>query len=156
MKRFLTVVLLFLVSAPAFARTDGRYFGFLGMIAITDRVAGQVTDDDPERLYAAMNVTPKDSNMGKGKAIKTADRAFTLVCTDRGTNGTICTLVIKAGAQGQVTPNSMRFTASGAQAAQLQAQFFSGASGQVEYATRDGSVRIVADGRTFLAEYRRP
>jgi hypothetical protein len=93
----LLVLAAFLSSTEASARVEGRFLSLIGMVAVTDRILGQVTDDDPQRLFALMNVELTD---GRAKSIKLADRKFSLVCTDRGGGQILCSMVVKSGPQG--------------------------------------------------------
>ncbi len=154
------MILLFLLlfSSVSEARVDVRFLSLVGLVSISDRVAGRVTDDDPQRLYAAMNVEEKDENLGRGKTIKFADKKFSLVCVDRGAGVGICNMVVKAGDQGLVSPGKgiIRFVAMGDEAAELHKLFFVDASGEFEYLTADKTVRIFSDSQSFIAEYHRP
>lgn len=149
----LFLALAFLLSTTAQARVDGRFLTVVGMIAVSDRVAGQVTDDDPQRLFAAMN-RPLESD-GKTKAIKFADKKFSLVCSDRGGGAFVCSVVVKQGPQGVVSPSKgvIRFVSLGQEAKDLHELFFGDASGRFDYLSVDGSLRFASDGQSFVAEY---
>lgn len=152
---FILATLLF-TTTQAQARVDGRFLAFIGMIAVNDRVMGQVTDDDPQRLHAVMNVPEEEKGGHKAKTIKFADKKFTLLCSTRNAGEVVCSIVVKKGPQGTVDASRgvIRFVALGEEAAALHKLFHADPqSGKVEYTTVDQSVRIYSDGQSFIAEY---
>jgi hypothetical protein len=152
---FVLAALLFTIT-QAQARVDGRFLAFIGMIAINDRVMGQVTDDDPQRLHEVMNVEEREEGGHRAKTIKLAEKKFTLLCSDRGGGEVVCTIVVKQGPQGTVNPSRglIRFVALGEEAAALHKLFHADPqTGKLEYTTVDKSVRIYSDGQSFIAEY---
>jgi hypothetical protein len=154
MKTLLLAFSFLLTTIPAHARVDAKFLTFVGMIAVSDRVMGQVTDDDPQRLMALMNV-PLESD-GKTKVIKFADNKFSLVCGDRGGGALVCSVTVKQGPQGIVSPSKgvIRFVALGQEAADLHQKLFANPeTGRVEYFSVDGSLRLVSDGQSFLVEF---
>jgi hypothetical protein len=156
---FLSALLLFTtVSETAHARVEARFLSFIGMISITDRVMGRVTDDDPQRLHAAMNVEEQEKGGKRAKVIQLEGKKFSLLCSDQGGGAVVCTMVVKAGAQGTVSPGQglIRFVSLGQEAKSLHGKFFPNQeNGRMEYLSEDGGLRISSDGETFLAEYRR-
>lgn len=151
--KYLLLVLIFLpISAHAFTRAT--FPGVVGMISLTDRVGGQVTDDDPRRLYDLMNVEPKQEFMGTGKTIKLEDKSLTMLCVDRSGQVT-CTVIVKAGGRGTVSKakNLIRFETEGEEAKLLHSMLHLDASGKFSYQTTDAYFRIESDGVRFLAEY---
>jgi hypothetical protein len=149
----LLLALLF-SSTPAHARVDAKFITFVGVIAVSDRVMGQITDDDPQRLMALLNV-PYESD-GKTKVIKFADKKFSLVCGDRGGGALVCSVTVKRGPQGIVSPSKgvIRFVALGQEATDLHQKLFANPeTGRVEYFSVDDSLRLISDGQTFLVEY---
>lgn len=156
MKILFALAALLFSTTQAQARVDGRFLAFIGMVAINDRVMGQVTDDDPQRLHAVMNVPEEEKGGHRAKTIKLAEKKFTLICSDRGGGEVVCTMVVKQGPQGTVAPSRglIRFVALGDEAAHLHTLFHANPqTGKVEYFTEDRSVRIVSDGSSFIAEY---
>jgi len=154
MKTLLLCLTLLLSSTSAHARVEAKFLTIVGMIAVSDRVAGYVTDDDPQRLSALMNV-PFESD-GKTKVIKFADKKFSLVCGDRGGGALVCSVTVKQGPQGTVSPSKgvIRFVALGQEAADLHQKFFPNPeTGRVEYFSVDDSLRLTSNGQTFLVEY---
>jgi hypothetical protein len=153
--KILLLSLTFLLSSTfAHARVDANFLTFVGVIAVSDRVMGQVTDDDPQRLMALMNV-PYESD-GKTKVIKFADKKFSLVCGDRGGGALVCSVTVKQGPQGIVSPSKgvIRFVALGQEAADLHQKLVSSPeTGRVEYFSVDGSLRMASNGQTFLIEF---
>jgi len=147
---------LLLSSTPAHARVDAKFLTFVGVIAVSDRVMGQITDDDPQRLTALMNV-PLESD-GKTKVIRFADKKFSLVCGDRGGGALVCSVTVKPGPQGIVSPSKgvIRFVALGQEAADIHQKLFANPeTGRAEYFSVDGSLRLVSDGQSFLVEFLR-
>ena len=153
--KILFVLLAGLFSIQAHAFTNVKFMGVIGMISMTDRVGGQTVDDDSPRLYAAMNVEPKDSNLGKGKTIKMADKSFTLVCALRPNGETVCTIVVKNGGNGKVSPGEklLRFAIEGEPAAEFYKMFHPTGEGIFAYSTTDGYVKILSTPEKFMAEY---
>lgn len=156
MKFFFLLAALLFTTSQAQARVDGRFLSFIGMIAINDRVMGQVTDDDPQRLHEVMNVPEEEKGGQRAKTIKFEDKKFSLLCGRRGGTEILCTMVVKKGPQGTVDSSRgvIRFVALGEEAAALHKLFHSDPqTGKLEYFTVDKSVRIYSDGQSFIAEF---
>ena len=159
--KLLILTFLVLLSTPRSvqARVDARFLAFVGMLSITDRVMGNKTDDDPQALHAFMNVEEEEKGGKRAKVIKLPGKKFSLLCSDQGGGVVVCTMVVKSGNQGTVSPSQglIRFVALGSEAQEMHKLFHADQeTGKVEYLTADGSFRISSDGTTFLAEYRRP
>lgn len=154
----LITLALVIFTTTAHARVDARFLAFIGMVAINDRVMGQITDDDPQRLHAAMNVEEKESGGRRAKTIRLADKKFTLLCGNQGPDAMVCTMVVKQGPQGTVDAKRgvIRFVALGDEARDLHKLFHAGSDGLFEYFSADQTLRLRSDGQSFIAEFVRP
>ena len=159
MKSFFFVMALLSIPADAHARAEAKFLGFMGVVTVTDRIAGQRTDEDPQQIYALMNVPPKQENGQEGKLIQLDGKKLTILCADRKEAGIVCTVFVKAGPQGTIDSRygRIRFVALGEEAAAVHALFHADPqTGRADFSSADGSLRINSDGGTFLVEYTRP
>lgn len=108
-------------------------------------------DNDFADLYKIMNVPEQDSSMGKGKAIKTADKAFNLVCS---LSRELCQVVVNKHTSVVIDAPAqyLKFTATGVLAAELKAQFLTDANGELNFISSDRKFRIRADEGQFVFE----
>jgi hypothetical protein len=154
------VILLALFFAMvADARIDARYLSFVGMISVTDRVMGRITDEDPQNLYALMNVEEKEEGNKTGKKIELENKKLTILCVDQGGGQKVCTIVVKSGNQGIVSPSKgiIRFVALGQEGQDLRAKFVQNQSdGSFLYLSADQTFRIAIDDGAFILEYKKP
>ncbi len=151
------MIWILLFCAWAEARVDARYLSFIGVINITDRVMGKVTDEDPQKLYALLNVEEREESGRVAKKIELADKKLTIICTKQ--EPPICSILIKVSSQGIVSPSKgiIRFVALGQEGQNLRAKFFPNQrDGSFLYTTEDQSVRIAIDDGAFIAEYKKP
>lgn len=148
--------LLFFLPEGAEAFTRATFPGVVGMITLTNKVGGQVVDDDSDRLYAGMNVEPKDEFVGRGKTVKLQDQSYIQICAQRGGGEVTCTIIVKANSgKGTVSKakNLIRFETDGEDAKLLHSMLFSDATGKFHYETTDAYFHIESDGSRFISEY---
>ena len=144
----------------AHAETTSRAFPLSQQIMITvykSRVSG--SDEDARALFDGMNVPLRDSFLGPGKSIESADRGLSWVCGDKGANGVQCTLMMKATASTRVgyRPVSAHFQASSQEAQSLFKQLHPNtAEGHFSYQNEEGTLRITSDGARFEIVYEEP
>ncbi len=150
------MIWILMFCAWAEARVDARFLSFIGVINITDRVMGRVTDEDPQRLYDLMNVEEREESGKVAKKIELDGKKMTLICSKQ--EPAICSILIKVGSQGIVSPSKgiIRFVALGQEGQTLRAKFFPNQNdGSFLYTTEDQTVRIVIDDGAFIAEYKK-
>ncbi|MCO5142478.1 MAG: hypothetical protein M9962_05250 [Oligoflexia bacterium] len=146
-------LLLLMGVNSSLAHTDAKFFGFLGMISMSDTYGGQKIDDDPIELYRLMNVEERQESLGKGKSIKLADKSLTIVCADR-TNNDVCTIVVKNSDYGQVSPGKITFYAEGSLGQELSQKFFSNRTdGHMQFETTDKKLKIRTGSSLFSLEF---
>ena len=152
-KILLFLLIIFPISANAFTRV--QFLGIVGMITISDRIANQVVDDDPEKLYNLMNVEIKEEFLGKGKAIKFQDNSFSWICAIRPSGETVCTIMIKSGPNAIISKQNqyIRFEVHGVKAKELHEKLFLNENNEFNYQTSDAYFHIESNGNTFVAEY---
>jgi len=148
MKHIITLIVLLALSSASQAATSLRFLP-LNMNALVI-VSGQA-DNDFSDLYKIMNVPEQDSSMGKGKAIKTDDKAFNLVCS---LNRALCQVVLNKHSSVVIDPQSkyLKFTAEGTLAAALKAQFLTDTNGELSFTSSDRKFRLYADQSVFVFE----
>lgn len=147
-------LLMFAVFAEA--RVDARFLSFIGVVNITDRIMGRITDNDPQRLYESMNVEERNEGGKTAKKIELENKKLTILCSKQ--EPMLCSILIKSGPQGIVSPSKgiIRFVALGREGQALRAKFFPNQQdGSFLYTTEDRSVRIAIDDGAFIAEYKR-
>lgn len=150
------MILMLILSVLAEARVDARFLSFIGVINITDRVMGRITDNDPQRLYESMNVEERTEGGKTAKKIELADKKLTILCSKQ--EPMLCSILIKNGSQGIVSPSKgiIRFVALGQEGQSIRAKFFPNQpDGSFLYTTEDRTVRIAIDDGAFIAEYKR-
>jgi hypothetical protein len=128
---------LFVSTAQALTQTQFLPGNYSAMAYV--RAQG---DNDPTSLYQVMNVPPQNSILGVGKAIVSSPRDFNLTCS-QGQN--LCSIVLNHSARVVIISQQkiMSFTAEGADADQLGAQFVQNA-GHFEWLSTDHKMRITA------------
>jgi hypothetical protein len=147
----------FFLPQAAEAFTRATFPGIVGMITLTNKVGGQVVDDDSSRLYDLMNVEPKDEMIGRGKSIKLEDQSYIQICAQRGGGEVTCSIIVKANSgRGTVSKakNLIRFETKGEEAKLLHSMLFTDATGKFQYETTDAYFHIESDGENFISEYR--
>lgn len=152
---FLLIVGTFFADS-AWALTRGQFLMNIGMVSITDRVMGNKVDDDPERLYAVMNVPPRNDS-GKGKSIISKDGNFRVICALRSPTETTCTMVMKSSSRSKVLPREgiMRFVALGEESEEFRAQFVAPVDPDgVIYRSTDERMVIRSEANAFVAEFK--
>lgn len=154
MKALLVLLLCPFFSAEALAYAQAQFTGSVGMITVTDRYGATVIDDDPLRLYEAMDVPAQNQGIWQSKNLRLGDSSFTLLCQLRRGAANNCTMIVRSGPNGTVSKeeNWIRFHATGALARELGK--FHAPGGRYEFVTSDGYFRLVSDEENFLAEYR--
>lgn len=133
------------------------HFPFTGMqviIALSTNGSIDKGDPDPEQLYAEMLVEPKDSFIGKGKTIQSADRSFTFVCADRGGGLFQCSIVIKKGAGSIINTRQKyaEFKTSGDDAQQIFLKLKS-AGQEYKFINSDSRLFITSRPDTFSIKF---
>lgn len=153
MKKIIFLAVIFLSTSLAHAVTQVKYLGMMGMIVLTDRVAGTVQDSDPQDLFAKMNVQEQETPQGRGKSIRTEGKALTIICAIRPTAEGTCSIIVKAGPKAVIAPGNIRYEETGAAANELFRQFYSDGNSFL-YETTVKDFRVQASPEKFLVEYK--
>ena len=153
----LSLALAFLPEA-SHAETTSRAFPFTQQVMITiykSRVSS--SDQDARSLFDAMNVPLRDSFLGPGKSIESADKGLSWVCGDKGgTSGVQCTLMLKASPTTRVgyRPIQAAFQATPQEAAALYELLHTNTpDGRFAYSNEEGTLKIEADQASFRLSY---
>lgn len=153
---FLAVLMMTLLPEDAGAITQAKFLGIFGMISLADRTMGQVQDNDPQDLFAKMNVPIKVQPQGQGKNIQTPGKLLTLTCAIRNAGEGNCTAVVKASEKAVISPGEgvIRYSESGAAAEELF-KLFSSDGRLFRYETTAKDFFIEATAEKFVLEYRK-
>ncbi len=142
MKSFIFYISLIL--APHIeAATTARFFGLQTMIQLGPKDLSGISDNDTKDLYHAMNVPIKNSFIGPGKAIVSADQKLNFVCGLRNTSYE-CTIILQNGpnTQTDLIQRRVQFHVEGPSAIELSDKFF----------MKDGEFKFVSTDRLFKIE----
>lgn len=139
------------------AETTARAFPLTQQIMITiykSRVSG--SDHDARVLFDGMNVPLRDSFLGPGKSIESADRGLSWVCGDKGANGVQCTLMMKSTPSTRVgySPIQVQYSAPTQEAQTLFPLLHPNtADGHFVYQNEEGTLKIEASPSQFNLIY---
>jgi hypothetical protein len=153
------ILLALLFGLVAEARIEARFLSFIGMMSVTDRVMGKITDEDPQNLYSMMRVEEQREGNKTGKKIELEDKKLTILCVDQGGEQKVCTILVKSGSQAMVSPSKgiIRFVALGQEGQALRAKFEQNqADGSFLYQSADRTFRIAIDDGAFILDYKKP
>lgn len=153
MSRFAFIILIMLCHQTAFSSSRAQFLGMQTMIRILPQdLAGNI-DNDSIEIYQRMNVPVKDSPMGPGKAIVTADRFLNFICS-KGNDGAQCTIIIRQSADSFLNPleKTAVYTLSGARADELADLFFLN-QGQFQFKSQDQKFLIDIRAGFFKIAY---
>lgn len=154
---FLFLTVLFGFNSQAFAATKSVFpIGQPMAILILQTPTMGEQDQDADRLYADMDVPPKDSFLGPGKTIEFGEKIMSLVCAMRGANLYTCTLILHGSPVTQISPEnkSAKFYVTGENAEKLLNLFHANdGEGNYSYKTTDGKLIIKATKQEFFISY---
>lgn len=140
--------LIFLISLPTFAITEGRFLGTHAMIQIRAMDSSGGSSPDADDLYYSLKIDSQDSMYGPGKNLEVPDRSFSLVCV-RQPKKSQCHILIKASAELVMNPSRqfIHYKLTGDKARWIQNQFHLDDNDQFRWTTTDGYLRIeIRDG----------
>ena len=152
MKSFIFYVSL--VLAPQIeAATAARFFGLQTMIQLAPKDLSGISDNDTNDLYHAMNVPIKNSFIGPGKAIVSADQKLNFVCGLRNSFYE-CTIILQNGpnTQTDLIQRKVQFHVEGASAIELSEKFFL-KEGEFKFISTDKLFKIEAQDGSFTMTY---
>ena len=144
MRNFLLSSLVLIIAFKAQAITSVNFFlGGQAMVNVVSSSMDGHTDQDPVELYKMMNVPPKNSIMGPGKAIVTDNRDLNMTCGTPPGRGATCSFVFQGSSRTQLNPLSktVSFRATGSDAVRLSKLFVTN-DGKLEFISSDRMLRI--------------
>lgn len=156
MVRFnLFFALSILVAGVAQGFTRAQFVGTTGVIRVLAKDYAGVTDTDGQQLFEAMNVPPRDSIIGPGKAFETPDKRLRFICAQRSQVGTECSIFIHNSAPGLVDPSRriMQYKVTGTLAAELSKLFHRDTQGVYYFVSVEGTLKVDIQPGSFEVLY---
>ena len=151
--KFIICVSTILFPLAGFSATRLQFF--LGdrnaMAILTPADSFGNSDSDSSDLYQIMNVPEQDTMLGRGKSITSTDRDFNLVC---GEYKNQCQFILNKSPNVSISGSqkTMRFKATGKQAAVLSALFKLNSEGEAYFQTTDKLLRLKGNATEFALE----
>jgi len=142
--KILITILVLILSFTAQAMTSGQFIGPYGIIRVVPQNLSGESDLDGKVLYEAMNVPVKDSMIGPGKAIETADGALQFICALRQQAGPECSIFIHQKGHGIVNSatKTMIYKVQGDEADVYVKLFKTDVNGEFNFVSVDRLLKI--------------
>lgn len=142
--KFLMFFLILTLSFTAQAVTSGQFLGRYGIIRVLPKDITGVGDSDGQILYEAMNVPPKDSFLGPGKAIEASDRGLQFICANRSKSGYECSIFVHHKGNGSLNfaNKTMHYKVTGAEGDVYAKLFHTDANGEYHFVSMDGMLSV--------------
>jgi hypothetical protein len=154
--KFLISFVVLTLGFTAQAMTRGQFAGPYGIIRIIAKDFAGNADTDGQVLFGAMDVPIKNSMLGPGKVIESADGALQFICANRPQVGYECAIFIHQQGCGSVNliNKTMQYKVLGIEANAYVKLFKGDASGEFHFVSVDGLFKVEAAPGYFLIIYK--
>ncbi|RYZ82139.1 MAG: DUF2183 domain-containing protein, partial [Proteobacteria bacterium] len=151
MKKLALIMLIALTGTTAAAYTHAEFAGLYGIIRMVPKDQAGNADTDTVTLYRQMDVPIKDSMLGPGKTIQTAERALQFICAIRNGTDYECAIFIQSSANSTVNPlgGYMQYKLTGPAADVYAKMFRTNADGNFDFVNTEGTFKVTVKPHYF-------